>query len=64
MTNPHGRFGIHGGQYIPETLMSALEELESAYTFYKNDAQFNRELHELLNSYAGCLLYTSPSPRD
>lgn len=59
MTNQHGRFGIHGGQYIPETLMSALEELESAYTFYKNDAQFNRELHELLNSYAGrpSLLY-------
>lgn len=59
MTNPHGRFGIHGGQYIPETLMSALEELESAYTFYKNDAQFNRELHELLHSYAGrpSLLY-------
>lgn len=59
MTNPHGRFGIHGGQYIPETLMSALEELESAYTFYKNDTQFNCELHELLNSYAGrpSLLY-------
>lgn len=32
-----GRFGIHGGQYIPETLMNAVTELENAYSFYKND---------------------------
>ena len=48
-----GRFGVHGGQYIPETLMNAVIELEKAYEFYKNDAAFNRELTELLNEYAG-----------
>lgn len=48
-----GRFGIHGGQYIPETLMNAVDELEKAYNFYKNDPQFNKELKELLNEYAG-----------
>ena len=44
MTNPKGRFGIHGGQYIPETLMNAVIELEEAYEYYKNDEEFNREL--------------------
>ena len=53
MTNPNGRFGIHGGQYIPETLMNAVIELEEAYNHYKNDAGFNRELMELFNEYAG-----------
>ena len=53
MTNPKGRFGIHGGQYIPETLMNAVNELEKAYNFYKNDEEFNRELSELFNEYAG-----------
>lgn len=53
MTNPNGRFGIHGGQYIPETLMNAVIELENAYCYYKNDPQFNQELTELLNEYAG-----------
>ena len=53
MTNPKGRFGIHGGQYIPETLMNAVNELEEAYYHYKNDPEFNRELTELLNDYAG-----------
>ena len=48
-----GRFGIHGGQYIPETLMNAVLELEKAYDFYKNDPEFNRELTALLNDYAG-----------
>ena len=52
MTNPNGRFGIHGGQYIPETLMNAVNELEEAYNFYKNDEEFNRELNELFNEYA------------
>ncbi len=52
MTNPKGRFGIHGGQYIPETLMNAVNELEEAYHFYKNDEEFNRELNELFNEYA------------
>ena len=53
MTNPAGRFGVHGGQYIPETLMNAVIELEKAYNFYKEDPAFNRELTELLNEYAG-----------
>ena len=48
-----GRFGIHGGQYIPETLMNAVIELEEAYERYKKDPDFNRELTELLNEYAG-----------
>ncbi len=48
-----GRFGIHGGQYIPETLMNAVIELEEAYDHYKNDPAFNEELNKLLNEYAG-----------
>ena len=48
-----GRYGIHGGQYIPETLMNAVIELEEAYNHYKNDPEFNAELTELLNEYAG-----------
>jgi len=48
-----GRFGNHGGQYIPETLMNAVIELEAAYTFYKDDPEFNQELRDLLNDYAG-----------
>ncbi|MBR5636402.1 MAG: tryptophan synthase subunit beta [Pseudobutyrivibrio sp.] len=54
-----GRFGIHGGQYIPETLMNAVNELEEAYNHYKNDPEFNKELKELLDNYAGrpSLLY-------
>lgn len=48
-----GRFGVHGGQYIPETLMNAVLELEDAYNRYKDDSQFNSELTELLNEYAG-----------
>ena len=49
----NGRFGIHGGQYIPETLMNAVIELEEAYNHYKDDPEFNRELTTLLNEYAG-----------
>ena len=48
-----GRFGVHGGQYMPETLMNAVIELEEAYNHYKNDPAFNAELTELLNNYAG-----------
>ena len=48
-----GRFGIHGGQYIPETLMNAVLELEEAYNHYKRDPEFNREITELFNEYAG-----------
>lgn len=61
MTNQHGRFGIHGGQYIPETLMNAVLELEKAYDFYKQDAAFQAELTQLFNAYAGrpSLLYSA-----
>lgn len=54
-----GRFGNYGGQYIPETLMNAVRELEEAYEKYKNDPDFVRELDELMRNYAGrpSLLY-------
>ena len=59
MSNAKGRFGIHGGQYIPETLMNAVIELEEAYNHYKDDPEFNKELTDLLNNYVGrpSLLY-------
>lgn len=53
MTERKGRFGAHGGQYIPETLMNAVTELERAYDHYKNDPAFQGELTALLNDYAG-----------
>ena len=55
----NGRFGEYGGQYIPETLMNAVLELDEAYTHYKNDPEFNRELTDLYNNYANrpSLLY-------
>ncbi|MCL2004754.1 MAG: tryptophan synthase subunit beta [Planctomycetaceae bacterium] len=55
----NGRFGQHGGQYIPETLMNAVLELEKAYAFYQNDADFQQEFSQLLTDYAGrpSLLY-------
>ena len=54
-----GRYGIHGGQYISETLMNELIRLEEAYEHYKNDSEFNAELNKLFNEYAGrpSLLY-------
>ena len=48
-----GRFGVHGGQYIPETLMNAVLELDEAYNHYKDDPEFQKELTTLLNEYAG-----------
>ena len=53
MAETRGRFGIHGGQYIPETLMNAVIELEEAYNHYKDDPEFGAELTELFNEYAG-----------
>ena len=55
----NGRFGNHGGQYVPETLMNEIHKLEEAYEFYKKDPQFNKELDTLLKEYAGrpSLLY-------
>ena len=62
-----GRFGEYGGQYVPETLMNAIIELEEAYEYYKNDPEFNRELDELLREYAGrpsLLYYAEKMTRD
>lgn len=54
-----GKFGIHGGQFVPETLMNAVNELEEAYNKYKNDSEFVAELDKLMREYAGrpSLLY-------
>ncbi len=63
----NGRFGIHGGQYIPETLMNAIHELEEAYTRYKDDPDFNAELDDLLKNYVGrpsLLYYAEKMTRD
>ncbi|MCL2284760.1 MAG: tryptophan synthase subunit beta, partial [Firmicutes bacterium] len=59
MGKKKGRFGTFGGQYIPETLMSAVQDLEKAYLFYKEDKTFQEELLNLLKNYAGrpSLLY-------
>ena len=62
-----GKFGIHGGQFVPEVLMNAVHELEAAYEHYKNDPQFNAELQELFNEYAGRpsrLYYAEKMTRD
>ena len=57
--DPKGRFGPHGGQYIPETLMNEIINLERAYEHYRNDPDFVAELNSLLKNYAGrpSLLY-------
>lgn len=54
-----GRYGIHGGQYVPETLMTELNKIDEAYEHYKNDPEFNEELNTLLKEYGGrpSLLY-------
>ena len=62
-----GRFGIHGGQFIPETLMNAVTELEAAYNHYKSDPQFLAELKYLMEEYAGRpsrLYYAEKMTRD
>jgi tryptophan synthase beta chain len=62
-----GRFGMHGGQYVPEILMNALIELEQAYERYKNDPDFMAELDDLLRNYAGrpsLLYYAGKMTRD
>ena len=63
----NGRFGIHGGQYIPETLMNAVLELEKAYNKYKNDPEFLAELDDLMKNYVGrpsLLYYAEKMTRD
>mgnify|MGYP000293223391 CR=1 FL=1 len=70
--DPQGRFGPFGGRFVPETLMSALTELEEAFEQHWRDPDFRAEFHSLLRDFVGrpsplyfaCLLYTSPSPRD
>lgn len=67
MTNGKGRFGVHGGQYIPETLMNAVIELERAYDRYHADPAFQQQLKSLLNEYAGRpsrLYYAGKMTRD
>ena len=62
-----GRYGIFGGQYIPETLMNAVEELEEAYARYSQDPEFQEELEDLLKNYAGrpsMLYYAEKMTRD
>ncbi len=62
-----GRYGKHGGQYIPEILMNTIIELEDSYNFYKNDYNFNQELSTLLREYAGrpsLLYYARKMTRD
>jgi len=62
-----GRFGDYGGQYIPETLMNEIINLEKAYNHYKDDAAFTAELNDLLKNYAGrpsLLYYAEKMSRD
>lgn len=62
-----GRFGEYGGQYVPETLMNAVHELEEAYEHYKNDLEFCAELDQLEREYAGrpsLLYYAEKMTRD
>ncbi len=62
-----GRYGIHGGQYIPETLMNEIINLEKSYDFYKHDLEFQKELQELFQNYAGRpsrLYYASKMTKD
>ncbi len=62
-----GRYGKHGGQYVPETLMNEIQKLEEAYEFYKKDGAFNQELNTLLREYAGrpsLLYYAEKMTRD
>ncbi len=62
-----GRYGQFGGQYVPETLMNAVHELEAAYEHYKTDPEFNKELNDLMANYAGrpsLLYYAEKMTRD
>ena len=62
-----GRFGTYGGQYVPETLMNAIHELEEAYEHYKNDPAFVKELDDLNRNYGGrpsLLYYAEKMTRD
>ncbi len=67
MEKRKGRYGEYGGQYIPETLVPAVQEVERAYEHYKNDPAFQKELQDLLEKYAGrpsLLYYAEKMTRD
>nr|WP_154983670.1 tryptophan synthase subunit beta [Paenibacillus xylanexedens] len=53
LPDEHGRFGLFGGRFVPETLMNALIELEEAYSRFSEDEEFNKELNYLLSEYSG-----------
>ena len=53
LPDKHGHFGKFGGRFVPETLVSALNDLEIAYDKLKNDSQFQQQFHSLLKDYAG-----------
>ena len=53
LPDEHGRFGDFGGRYVPETLMTAVEELERAYNAAKSDPAFAAEMHEMLRDFGG-----------
>ncbi|HEY0158655.1 MAG TPA: tryptophan synthase subunit beta [Thermoanaerobaculia bacterium] len=53
LPNRHGFFGNFGGKFVPETLMAALDEFETAYKKLKRDADFKRELSEVLADFVG-----------
>ena len=53
LPDPWGRYGAHGGRYVPETLMTALEELVSAYRAAREDAAFESQLSGYLSTYVG-----------
>jgi len=57
------RFGVYGGQYVPETLMPALEELEAAFETAQADPAFNREFDDMLRDYVGRPSPLTPAPR-
>ena len=66
MSEKKGRFGEYGGQYIPEILMQAVQEVEETYIYYKDNPEFQKELSDLLNNYAGrpSLLYYAEKMTD
>ena len=72
LPDKNGFFGEYGGKFVPETLMYALEELETTYEKLKNNNEFKEQFYKDLSEFVGrpsplyfaCLLYTSQSPRD
>ncbi len=63
LPDSQGHFGIYGGKFVPETLMSPLEELERAYLQARDDAGFQSQLQSLLRDYVGRPTPLSYAPR-